>query len=183
MAIPSSEQSVLITDDGSFISEYEITKEPTYKVVSITRKQPGDESKSAELSISVPEPPPKNEGVPIHPIALKQLKLLEERSMRTASEGSKEDIDRFRLILEQRYNFGMKKYGQCLMSSDGRNSIEDATQELGDLFVYMIKAKYEQATLPMGTEKMDTLNKGIPELRRMIGLVLTVLDSPLIITP
>lgn len=36
--------------------------------------------------------------------------------------------------------FGEAKYGQPLMTGDGRNSIEDAKDEIGDFFHYLQKA-------------------------------------------
>jgi len=43
-------------------------------------------------------------------------------------------------LVKQRTEFGMKKYGQPLMTEDGRDSVEDAMQELGDLIQYTFKA-------------------------------------------
>jgi len=42
-------------------------------------------------------------------------------------------------LIQQRYEFGIKKYGQPLMSSDGRNGIQDAREEMGDLVQYVFK--------------------------------------------
>jgi hypothetical protein len=76
---------------------------------------------------SKPEPPPLNKGIPV---TTELLKWLEEG-------GYKRSID---LIIE-RDTYGIKKYGQRLMTQDGRNSIEDARQELGDAMQYIYKAK------------------------------------------
>lgn len=44
-------------------------------------------------------------------------------------------------LIKSRDAFGRDKYGQPLMSKDGRDEIEDAMQELGDLMQYAFKAK------------------------------------------
>lgn len=44
-------------------------------------------------------------------------------------------------LVRERDAFGRAKYGQPLMSNDGRNGIEDARQELGDLLQYVMKCK------------------------------------------
>jgi hypothetical protein len=47
-------------------------------------------------------------------------------------------------LIQQRDAFGRKKYGQPLMSEDGRNGIEDARQELGDLLQYAFKSRNQE---------------------------------------
>lgn len=42
-------------------------------------------------------------------------------------------------LINQRDTYGFNKYGQHLMTQDGRNTKEDAKQELGDLFQYICK--------------------------------------------
>lgn len=44
-------------------------------------------------------------------------------------------------LVQQRHQFGMLKYGQPLMSQDGRSGVEDAKQELGDLLQYCYKCR------------------------------------------
>ena len=43
-------------------------------------------------------------------------------------------------LIMERDAFGREKYGQPLMSMDGRDTIEDARQEIGDLLQYTHKA-------------------------------------------
>lgn len=73
---------------------------------------------------SIPEPPPKKlgESVPEQLISF----LQDEKAVQ---------------LIKERNEFGMEKYGQPLMSKDGRNTIEDARQELGDLMQYCYKAR------------------------------------------
>jgi hypothetical protein len=42
-------------------------------------------------------------------------------------------------LVRERDAFGRAKYGQPLMSQDGRNGVEDARQEAGDLLQYAFK--------------------------------------------
>jgi len=43
-------------------------------------------------------------------------------------------------LIKLRDEFGVKKYGQHLMSEDGRKTAKDALDELGDLLQYVYKA-------------------------------------------
>jgi len=86
------------------------------------------------MDISNPEPPPKNEGINIPSVLITWLKF------RSGSE------DAVKLI-ESRDRYGLEKYGQHLMSKDGRNDIIDAKQELGDLMQYVMKAKINKKNL------------------------------------
>src|SRR4051812_45104974 len=98
--------------------------------------------------MSIPEPKPKNEGVEIYPIVLKRI---EESKM------NNEDKNNLIKLLNDRYTFGLKKYGQSLMSQDGRDSIEDAIQELGDFLMYYIKAELNKEN----TEKLKKIFNSI----------------------
>jgi hypothetical protein len=80
-----------------------------------------------DVGASKPEPPPLNKGIPVTTELLEWLH-------KGGHEGS------MNLIIE-RDTYGINKYGQRLMTQDGRNSIEDARQELGDAMQYIYKAK------------------------------------------
>ena len=71
-------------------------------------------------------------------------------------------------LVQQRHQFGMQKYGQPLMSQDGRSGVEDAKEELGDLLQYCYKCRLN------GSE--DT-----KQLRRMLkqsqNILLDILDQ------
>lgn len=98
---------------------------------------------------SVPEPPPVNRGVPVTPLL---LAWLEQRA----------DTAELRALVLQRDAFGRAKYGQPLMSDDGRDSLEDARQELGDLAQYIFKARMH------GVD--------VSEVRRMLDVVAQLCD-------
>ena len=48
-------------------------------------------------------------------------------------------LDNLIELVKQRDAFGRAKYGQPLMTNDGRNGLEDARQEMGDLLQYICK--------------------------------------------
>lgn len=75
---------------------------------------------------SKPEPPPKPCGI-IVPDAL--IEYMDEI----------EGWEPLCQLVKERDAFGRKKYGQPLMSDDGRNGFEDARQEAGDLLQYTFK--------------------------------------------
>ena len=77
------------------------------------------------VSPSIPEPPPNASGIIVPDELIKWL-------------GGHDDLIE---LIRQRDAFGRAKYGQPLMSNDGRNGIEDARQELGDLLQYVMKCK------------------------------------------
>lgn len=76
---------------------------------------------------SVPEPAPINKGVEVTPLLLNWL------NQNGASESTLS-------LIHARHQYGLKKYGQGLMTEDGRNTFEDARQEAGDLLQYLFKA-------------------------------------------
>lgn len=80
---------------------------------------------------SRPEPPPKNEGRCV-PEELKEW----IRQSDFADDHKRNIIE----LIDQRNAYGLQKYGQPLMSQDGRNTVEDARQEAGDLLQYIYKA-------------------------------------------
>ena len=82
--------------------------------------------------MSQPEPPPLNKGQNVPSQLIKWLKQESFFRRQTRAKAIK--------LIEERDAFGFKKYSQHLMTEDGRNSIEDARQELGDLLQYLFKA-------------------------------------------
>lgn len=77
---------------------------------------------------SVPEPPPRPHGVIVPDALCTHIQLQQPAHWQAL----------LTLVLE-RDAFGRKKYGQPLMSEDGRDGFEDARQELGDLLQYTYK--------------------------------------------
>lgn len=80
-----------------------------------------------------PEPSPKVEGVAVSPMLLEWIK-----ANQWLSELDKGQITS---IITDRCKYGMEKYGQQLMTHDGRDDVIDALQEMGDLLQYAFKAK------------------------------------------
>lgn len=77
--------------------------------------------------MSVPEPPPTHGGVLVVPPLIEWL--TEHKAPRALIE-----------LIQARDAFGRVKYGQGLMTNDGRDNQEDIIQEIGDAFVYCYKA-------------------------------------------
>lgn len=102
--------------------------------------------------MSVPEPAPKNEGVAVTPIVIERLETFSTKSMIK--------------LIRDRDAFGFAKYGQHLMTGDGRDSIEDAKQELGDLMQYMTKAQ-------LNNENMEELYELIDEFIGYVDMLKT----------
>ena len=83
-------------------------------------------SPSPDKMDRTPQPPPVPEGVPVPP-------LFQEWAQKNGYVASV-------ALSESRSSFGISKYGQPLMSEDGRDSVEDALDEVGDFNHYMQKA-------------------------------------------
>lgn len=106
------------------------------------------------MNISVPEPSPINKGEAVTP------KLIEW--IMNCSEYSIESREEVKKLIEQRQNYGINKYGQSLMTKDGRDSVEDAVQELGDLLQYTCKAIINK-------EDINKIKIILPFLEKMIN--------------
>ena len=93
---------------------------------------------------SKPEPPPKKLGVEVTPLLIEYMKKGEASDMAIS-------------LIKARHEYGLAKYGQGLMTEDGRNTAEDAIQELGDLLQYLYKAKLQghRLNVLLFTELMD----------------------------
>ena len=64
-------------------------------------------------------------------------------------------------LVKIRSEFGCHKYGQPLMSKDGRDSVKDAMEELGDLLQYVYKAR-------MNGESTKSLKIILPILQQLL---------------
>ena len=110
------------------------------------------EAKLDQPKASTPEPPPElsEESQPVFPFILEELR----NAKRSAA-----DANWLADLLEERRNFGLKKYGQELHTHNGRDAIEDARQELGDLVVYLTQASMEGRSKEVGDllSKMRTI--------------------------
>ena len=69
-------------------------------------------------------------------------------------------------LIRERDAFGRSKYGQPLMSDDGRSGVQDCFEELGDLLQYAMKCKLN------GTESRE-------KLRRSVRVAMIVLEDVL----
>lgn len=113
--------------------------------------------------IATPEPPPRASGAEVTPELVSWLQELPEPTAL---------VQQLVAGVEARSAFGREKYGQPLMTGDGRDSVNDAAQEGYDLLQYAYKAS-------MNGEPVDRL---VPLLRvglRLCGGPLTVyVDLP-----
>jgi hypothetical protein len=56
----------------------------------------------------------------------------------------KGDVQRILIAaMEERRDYGVKKYGQPVMSFNGRSALQDAWEEALDLLVYLTQARLE----------------------------------------
>lgn len=98
--------------------------------------------------MSVPEPKPKNRGVVIPDLLIEYLR---------GYDNSQAAVK----LIQDRDAFGRSKYGQPLMSQDGRDSVEDAMQEIGDCMQYLYKAH-------VNGENVDRIREVIPFLLHLL---------------
>jgi len=106
-----------------------------------------------EVLISVPQPPPIKAGKIVPELLIEELGKAEHINNKV--------IRRTIELIKARDNFGRQKYGQPLMSKDGRDSICDAIEEFGDLLQYVYKAKLN--------------GEDVSELRSMVTVLFYVL--------
>ena len=100
---------------------------------------------------SIPEPAPQNKGLEITPALILYIDSLKLSNPELVKK-----------LVRERHEFGLEKYGQPLMSEDGRNGIEDARQELGDLLQYLYKVSISnshssEAAVGIGNEEFRLL--------------------------
>lgn len=102
---------------------------------------------------STPEPAPKRGGREVTPLLITTLK----------SMGYSRSI----ALVEARHAFGVAKYGQGLMTGDGRDDIEDLEQELGDAIQYAFKARLNGTLTP---EVQQRLREHLDALELLMGV-------------
>ena len=98
---------------------------------------------------NLPQPPPKPEGREVFRelvIFLLKLKMSRKRVAQAIE------------LISARDAFGRAKYGQPLMTTDGRDDIEEAVQEIGDAMMYIHKAKMNGKDLKPVREHLAVLN-------------------------
>ena len=109
--------------------------------------QPARALPAHAVAPSVPEPPPQPKGQPVTP----QLVAWLER------HGSAQSME----LVQARAAFGLSKYGQGLMTGDGRNTFNDLSDELGDAQQYAFKALLNG---DLTSAQVDTLRTYIQDL-------------------
>lgn len=114
------------------------------------------------MRVSVPEPPPLERGIVV-PTAL-CTHILKHPALDAPRKQA------LIALVSERDAFGRAKYGQPLMSLDGRNGVEDARQEAGDLLQYAFKL-----TLLQADEKADD----VAALRALLADVFLLVDEML----
>lgn len=95
------------------------------------------------------QPKPINKGVVVFNLIQSYLDEVKDKSY------NNEVLEQ----LFQRYNFGLQKYGQPLMSDDGRDGVRDANEELLDAIQYVIKCKYNKLDLTPIRKTLYILNQ------------------------
>jgi hypothetical protein len=115
------------------------------------------EDQKLQSKIGLPEPlypqqqsAPKSGGVEVYSLLDKYLKG-------TAGENN----EYLKKKLKERYDFGKSKYGQGLMTGDGRNSSRDLEEELLDAIYYLAKCLHNK-------EKIDNSKMMLQTIRDMI---------------
>lgn len=99
---------------------------PLPSTVAAMRLRYGPTMAPGDVKPSKPEPPPVQRGELVTPSLVAWLQ-------------ARGDAEAAQLVLE-RDAFGRPKYGQGLMTDDGRGAVEDLRQELGDGMQYGWKA-------------------------------------------
>lgn len=96
-----------------------------------------------ETRPSIPEPPPVPGRAEVAP-ALCAWLCAAYAGAGLEDSGSFQDA---LSLVEARAAYGRAKYGTALQTHNGRNPLEDALQELGDLLMYVQQAKMESRDL------------------------------------
>jgi hypothetical protein len=92
--------------------------------------------------MSVPEPPPLPHGLVIPDRLISLLQDLQRAEIEGSVEHKQQTafyLAELEQLIRDRDAFGRAKYGQPLMSEDGRNGVEDCKQEIGDMLQYFLK--------------------------------------------
>lgn len=108
------------------------------------------------MKVSVPEPPPVPKG---DIVPTKLIKIINDMKQCSDNEEVTQKLDSLIDLVQERNNFGIAKYGQPLYSEDGRNGIEDARQELGDLLQYVCKIRMQKQKNPTEIQELHKLIK------------------------
>jgi hypothetical protein len=100
--------------------------------------------------MNINQPPPVQRGVAVSPLLLKWIDT--EKSCLTNQEANL-----LTELIEQRCKYGLEKYGQPLMSLDGRDCVVDCMQEAADLLQYAFKAKLNGRSIDLRAQLWPVL--------------------------
>jgi len=116
-----------------------------------------------KLYYSNPEPPPQDCGEEVTPILLVWLQNLKVGGVEYHGDINANDVDLAIELIKARDAYGFDKYGQHLKTGDGRDSQEDAIQELGDLLQYLLKAMLN--------------GENVEKIKRLLPILIKLLES------
>lgn len=100
---------------------------------------------------SIPEPPPVRRGVEVTPLIINWLE----------KDGAPDHVKE---LISARH-----QYGQGLMSDDGRDTMEEARQEAGDLLQYLFKAIVRPERIP--SVDLNDIEAVLDYCRVLIGIL------------
>lgn len=106
-----------------------------------------DANFSAMTDETKQQPVPKKGGVEVYGILQKYLKG-------TAGESD----EYLQQKLKERYDFGKKKYGQALMTDDGRDSVRDLEEELLDTVYYLASNLHTKKNIDKAKMMIKAIN-------------------------
>jgi hypothetical protein len=105
------------------------------------------------MSKPEPKPVPRGEIVPEKLITIiDEMKEIEIIGSKEHQEKTRSYLDQISDLIRARDAFGRQKYGQPLMTLDGRNGVEDCRQEVGDMLQYFLKC-----SLTVSKEELEEL--------------------------
>lgn len=99
------------------------------------------------------QPNPLNNGIEVTPKLIEWI-----QSQEKIEKIVKDDVI---ALVRSRYELGLQRYGQPLMTEDGRITIKDALDELGDLLQYVYKGK-------LNREDMQKVKNMMPVLQLLL---------------
>lgn len=111
------------------------------------------------------QPSPKKGGVEVYSILPKYLKG-------TVGENN----EYLQQKLKQRYDFGKKKYGQALMTEDGRDTVRDLEEELLDAIYYLSSNLHTNKNIDNAKMMIRTINGMINQTDKKESTFETSLD-------
>lgn len=112
------------------------------------------ENAVSNLAVTIPATQVENAGEPVFPVLRDYIRRY---------TGQKEMM---LALIDQREQYGMGKYGQTLMSEDGRDTPTEITNEMLDMLAYLTK-------WAMQNENNTTIDYA---LRRAIAFVVDMVD-------